>query len=407
MKRVLVVRNDRLGDFMLIWPALALLKQVSKAHISVLVPAYTAPMAQLCASIDAVIIDPGPQAEWGAQRALLQQIKDQQFDCAIAVFSNGRNARMLWQANIPNRFAPATKWAQLLYNHRLRQRRSQSAQPEWRYNVDLIRFALKQQGYNLPVSSVQQQIKHHVYPLMSRLERDQINGQPVSPLGEHDDNTYNAPYLTFEPQVLSDMRHQVASNLGLNVAHRWLIVHPGTGGSAGILATAQYVQFICAFIQNRSQPADSSHLTPQSLLRHADKTSCEPFDILVTAGPNETELAETLVQALSLQGLKAVVLTSQDGLVAFAQVIANSALFLAASTGPLHMASALDVPTVGVFAARRSNTALRWQPLNQPSRHWPISVPNDALDPEDLTVINWAQAGVLARDWFDKLTQHT
>jgi ADP-heptose:LPS heptosyltransferase len=118
-------------------------------------------------------------------------------------------------------------------------------------------------------------------------------------------------------------------------------------------------------------------------------------------------LAETLVQALSLQGLKAVVLTSQDGLVAFAQVIANSALFLAASTGPLHMASALDVPTVGVFPARRSNTALRWQPLNQPSRHWPISVPNDALDPEDLTVINWAQAGVLARDWFDKLTQHT
>lgn len=380
---------------MLIWPALALLKQVSNAHISVLVPAYTAPMAHLCPSIDAVIIDPGPLADRSAQRALVQQIKDQQFDCAIAVFSNGRNARILWQANIPNRFAPATKWVQILYNHRLRQRRSQSAQPEWRYNVDLIRFALKQLGFKLPNPAV--------------------------------DAVLNAPNLVFEPEVLTERRQQVAKELGLNVNHRWLVVHPGTGGSAGILGSAQYVQFIEAFIQHRLQLIGSVPLSsvetgssiklvhqhnrvrsletkpetkPETKLEHTR----EPFHILVTAGPNETELAEALVQALSLHNIQASVLTSQEGLVAFAQVIANSALFLAAGTGPLHMAGALDVPTVGVFPARRSNTALRWQPLNQPSRHWPISVPSDARDPEDLTVINWAQAGIDARDWFDKLS---
>jgi ADP-heptose:LPS heptosyltransferase len=345
---------------MLIWPALALLKQVSNAHISVLVPAYTAPMAHLCPSIDAVIIDPGPQAERGAQKALVQHIKDQQFDSAIAVFSNGRNARLLWQANIPNRFAPATKWAQILYNHRLRQRRSQSAQPEWRYNVDLIRFALKQQGYKLPENEF--------------------------------DAVFNGPYLKFEPQVLEHIRQHLATNLGINANHRWLIVHPGTGGSARNLIVAQYAQFLHSFVQ----PIDQSSI---DLMGHNYKS----FDILVTAGPNETELAQTLVQALLSRGLSATVLTSNDGLKAFAQVIANGALFLASSTGPLHMAGALDMPTIGIYSARLSATALRWQPINQPSHHYAISVPSGARDPEDLTAIDWVKQGVQSREWFMSL----
>ncbi len=365
---------------MLVWPALALLKQISNAHISVLVPAYTAPMAHICPSIDSVIIDPGSKADRAAQRALVQQIKDQQFDCAIAVFSNGRNARLLWQANIPYRFAPATKWAQILYNHRLRQRRSQSAQPEWRYNVDLIRFALTQQGFKVP--------KHLAEPYTQGLfpEHHSVDDQ----LSPSVDAVLNAPNLVFKPEALSKRRQQVASELGLNVNHRWLVVHPGTGGSAGIVATTQYAQFIDAFIKHRSQLTDT--------------VAVSSFHILVTAGPNETELAKALVTALSFHHIKASVFNSKDGLVAFAEVIANSALYLAASTGPLHIAGALDVPTIGVFPARRSSSALRWQPINQLIHHWPISVPSDARDPEDLTVINWAQAGTQARAWFDQLS---
>jgi ADP-heptose:LPS heptosyltransferase len=45
MKRILVVRNDKLGDFMLAWPALALLKQAG-CEVTVLVPEYTAPLAR-------------------------------------------------------------------------------------------------------------------------------------------------------------------------------------------------------------------------------------------------------------------------------------------------------------------------------------------------------------------------
>jgi ADP-heptose:LPS heptosyltransferase len=47
--RILVIRNDKLGDFMLAWPALALLKRsLPQSHLSVLVPAYTQSLAEIC-----------------------------------------------------------------------------------------------------------------------------------------------------------------------------------------------------------------------------------------------------------------------------------------------------------------------------------------------------------------------
>ena len=46
--------------------------------------------------------------------------------------------------------------------------------------------------------------------------------------------------------------------------------------------------------------------------------------------------------------------------------IAIADLFVSGSTGPLHIAGALDRPTVAFYPKRRSATALRWQTLNSP-----------------------------------------
>ena len=48
MQRILVVRNDKIGDFMLAWPSFAMLKASCDCHITALVPSYTAPLAELC-----------------------------------------------------------------------------------------------------------------------------------------------------------------------------------------------------------------------------------------------------------------------------------------------------------------------------------------------------------------------
>ena len=55
---------------------------------------------------------------------LVKEIKEQKFDGMISFFSNTHNGKLAWKSGIPYRLAPATKWVQILYNHRLTQRRS-------------------------------------------------------------------------------------------------------------------------------------------------------------------------------------------------------------------------------------------------------------------------------------------
>lgn len=326
MKRILVVRNDKIGDFMLAWPSFAMLKQSHPCHVTALVPSYTAPLARLCPWIDEVIIDPGRKGDKEQQQALLATIRDKAFDAAICLFSNARNAMLMWKAGIPYRLAPATKLAQVLYNHRLTQRRSRSEKPEWDYNLDLIRRYLADQG--VPAASVQ------------------------------------APYLQFAPEVLSAVRQLVAAQLKVDAARPWLLVHAGSGGSANNLSIEQYARIIIKL----------NHALPE-------------LQCILTAGPGEEQMAEQLAAELLAHGGNGWVYRSHDGLPTFCQVIANAALFMAGSTGPLHIAAALDVPTVGFFPMRRSATPLRWRPLNSEGRHLAFSPPADSDHPEDMSQI--------------------
>ena len=74
LRKILVVRNDKIGDFVLAWPTLAMLKaSLPDVRIGVLVPAYTAPLADLCAWVDDVFIDPTAAGESPEQERLLER----------------------------------------------------------------------------------------------------------------------------------------------------------------------------------------------------------------------------------------------------------------------------------------------------------------------------------------------
>ncbi len=336
MKRVLVVRNDKIGDFMLAWPALAMLKASSDCEITALVPGYTRPLAELCPSIDRVIEDPGKNAEPTAQRTLLQQLKAGHFDAVICLFSNFRNARLMWRAGIRQRWAPATKLAQLLYNHRVTQRRSRSAKPEYEYNLDLVRAFLSH------------------------------NGMPVM--------EPTAPYLHFEGAELANFRLEQAKRLGIDAARPWLLVHAGSGGSANNLSPGQYAELIGRLRQSfpEAQP-------------------------VLTAGPGEQALARQVVEELDEGAVVAEDLPLPD----FCRLLACGGLFVAGSTGPLHIAAALDVPTVGFFPLRRSATPLRWRPLNSEGRHLAFHPPAGA-EVEDMSQVQVAEVAAAVTPWARK-----
>ena len=145
LHKILVIRNDKMGDFTLALPSFALLKaSLPECQLTALVPPYTRDIAELCPAIDHILLDPGKKADLSAQRALLHSIREQKFNAVLTLFSTTRIGFMLWCSGIQHRFAPATKIAQFFHNHRIQQRRSHSLKPEYQYNTDLTRTLLEE-----------------------------------------------------------------------------------------------------------------------------------------------------------------------------------------------------------------------------------------------------------------------
>ncbi len=304
--RILVIRNDKLGDFMLAWPAFSLIKrQYPEAHITALVPDYTRPMAELCPWIDAQITDDRHESVLADAVHLSRKIRSGRFDVSISLYSEMRTALALWLARVPVRIGPATKLAQVFLNQRVRQRRSQSAKPEFEYNVELARHLIALQG-------------DEAMPLQA------------------------PPFLRFDPDELADIRREFLQQYHIDDDRKLVFIHAGSGGSAINLSLQQFAE----------------------LVRHIDKAARCHF--VLTAGPGELDTAQALSALIA--DTSHSVYHSTQGLVAFSKFIAVCDLFLSGSTGPLHIAGALNVHTAAFYPARRSATPLRWQTLNAAHR---------------------------------------
>jgi ADP-heptose:LPS heptosyltransferase len=314
--KILVVRNDKLGDFMLAYPSFALLKQaLPHSRIIALIPHYTQDMATACPWIDDIILDSQQDSGLRKLRKTSKEIRRQHIEFAISLFSTTYVGALLLLARIPYRLAPATKIAQFFYNHRLKQRRSQSAKPESVYNLDLV--------------------KHFLTTLQVQIPKDP---QP--------------PFLKFDVNEVASLKTDFCKKHGLDRDSALIFIHPGSGGSANNLSPEQYAEL-------------------------ADALVCvSAFTVVVTAGPGELATAQAVCR--SMKNVPHVIYESIQGLMHFARHIQFAHVFISGSTGPLHIAGALDVPTAAFYTRRRSATALRWQTLNSPGKRLAFSPPAGA-----------------------------
>lgn len=327
--RILVIRNDKLGDFMLAWPAFALLKQqYPDCRVTALVPAYTAPMAELCDWIDDVLIDDRRPSFIKDIACLSSNIRKQQFDVSISLFSEARTSISLWLAGIKKRIGPATKVAQIFLNIKLKQKRSRSLKPEFEYNLDLVRYFI-------------------------RLNGDDCSVEP------------SPPYLCFDNELISKYKADFYKQHNIDINTRLLIIHPGTGGSAINLSLEQYATLA---------------------KRIAEKS--DTF-FVITAGPGEIDKADALSELLD--DVNHTVHESTGSIVNFCHFINMCDLFISGSTGPLHIAGALNVNTAAFYPARKSATSLRWETLNAEDKRISFS-PERYTGENDMQQINIEQA---------------
>jgi len=300
--KVLIIRNDKIGDFMLSWPSFALLKsQYPDAEITALVPAYTAPLAEHCQWIDKVLIDEKKKSFFKDISSLSKKIKNQHYDLSISLFSEARTAIALKLAGVKNRIGPATKIAQIFLNKTLRQKRSQSKKPEYEYNLDLIKFFIHTEG--------------------------------SSPL-----ETPLAPYLSFAKEELNNLKDKLRQEHAISEMTKIIIIHPGSGGSAINLSLEQYAE-----------------------LANTIAGSSDAY-FVITAGPGESAIAKMLSD--QMKKCRHHIHSSTGGIIDFSKFIGTCDLFISGSTGPLHIAGALNVNTAAFYPARKSATSLRWQTLN-------------------------------------------
>ncbi|WDU54195.1 glycosyltransferase family 9 protein [Taylorella equigenitalis] len=318
---LLVIRNDKIGDFALIWPALKLLKSsLLNLRITALVSDYVAPLASICPYIDEVIVDISldgrhinPKVTPEQSKKFYKILKAHKFDSSICFYSTWHNTKLVNKLKIPHRFAPATKLFQIFHNHRLRQKRSYNLKPEYEYNLDLARYFLGCVG----VSDIQ-------------------NIEP--------------PYLVLQ----KNYKEIVLERLGLNSEKPWIFVHVTTGGTAGTLPPSHIAKLI------------------QNILSDFD------VQLVLTTGPNEGFKAADVVTYLDKKYLdKVFIYESNYGLVDFVHIISTTSVFIAGSTGPLHIAGLLNIPNIGFFPNFKSSNALRWTVCSSEPNRLSISLSSE------------------------------
>jgi len=314
-QKILVIRNDKIGDFMLAWPAFSLLKtQYPDAEITALVPEYTAPLARQCEWIDRVLIDKRENTFIDDILSLKNKIKYNNYDVSISLFSETRTAIALWLAGVETRIGPATKLAQLFINKKLKQNRSRSLKPEYEYNLDLVRHFIK----------------------MNQQE-------PVI--------IQNAPYLVFDREECQLIRKNLQLEYAISDGTELVIIHPGTGGSAINLPLQDYAEL-----------ADCI-------------AGCKNVYFIITAGPDELDNANDLSALIHAPHH---IHHSKGSIIDFCKFIGIADIFISGSTGPLHIAGALDIRTVAFYPSRKSATSLRWQTLNTTDRRLAFTLDKNA-----------------------------
>lgn len=132
---ILIVRTDKLGDFITALPACKVLKNYNlKNKIYICVAPLNESLAKECDFIDEVIVDDGCSVF-----KLAKKFKNAKIDVSITLFSNTRVAFAQFLAHIKKRIAPATKIAQIFYTKRVRQKRSKVKMAEFEYNLELTK----------------------------------------------------------------------------------------------------------------------------------------------------------------------------------------------------------------------------------------------------------------------------
>lgn len=190
IRRILVVRTDRIGDVVLTLPMVDVLRlNYPDAYIAMLAREYTADLSRNSDNVDEVILYDRNE-KLIPFFEILDIIRRRKFDVVFFAFPRMRLAVLAWLAGIPKRVGTGYRLYSIFFNKRVFEHRKHAEQHELEYNLNLLK------AFGCVAEKVE------------------------------------APWINVPPSSLEKVKHKL-SGYGIDTsADNLVIIHPGGGGSS-------------------------------------------------------------------------------------------------------------------------------------------------------------------------------
>ncbi|MBK6772048.1 MAG: glycosyltransferase family 9 protein [Ignavibacteria bacterium] len=294
VKNILITRTDRLGDVILTLPLLNSAKKIFKnAKIDLLVKKYLEELLHDYKDIDELIIEENINSFFSKYKFF----KNKKIDLFINVKPGFELALLFFVLRVKYRIGTAYRWYSFLYNFKVYEHRKDSVKHESDYNLNLLK--------NFFDETDDSKVFHFGYSEDEKKKLNRkLNGFPDS---------------------------------------RYIIVHPGSGGSAKDIPVKRLALFINKFSEI-----------------YAD------YRIVITGTENEKPVINQLMKNVRSDFKTSV--HDVSGMLDLKELmilIDNSDLFISNSTGPIHIAGALNRNIIGFYPNEKPMSDTRWKPLSE------------------------------------------
>ncbi|MEI7812502.1 MAG: glycosyltransferase family 9 protein [Ignavibacteria bacterium] len=293
IKNILIVRTDRIGDVILTLPLAGILKKhFPDVRVTFLVREYTRELVCNNKDIDEVIILKERNGKI-LFRENIMQIRQRRFDWCIVVFPLFIIALIIFLSGIKNRAGTGYRLYSFLFNHKTYEHRKYAERHELEYNVNLLKI-----------------------------------------LGVDENINPSNVHFGLSPEKQNErVIDRVMSENGMDISAPFIIIHPGSGGSAIDLPLESFKTLTGMLTKNLA------------------------LKVIVTGSVSEKRLCDELISDENVLNLA--------GKLSLGELIAltdRSAMLIANSTGPIHIAAALGRYVVGFYPKITACLPERWGP---------------------------------------------
>lgn len=312
IKRIIVARTDRIGDVVLSLPVFASLKKCHpRIETIALVQDYTSDVVSSSPYVDSVVTYDPNESIYLTTKKLVRV----NADAILFLFPRFRLSAAALLAGIRMRVGTAYRWYSFLFNTKVHEHRKISIKHEAEYNLALAEaLGCREKIYDI------------------RLNPNE------------------------------EASNRVKAFLRENNIERFVIIHPGSGGSAFEWGQNKFRQLV------------------ESIIAKLD------MKVIVTGTSSEFTLCKNTSNGIAINT------AGRFSLLEFIALLSEAEMFISNSTGSLHLAAAVGTAVIGIYPNNKPMTPVRWAPLIERKI---ILTPKDGSDDLSLVSVNEVMRSVL------------